>query len=88
MDELRSALELATEDELQQLTQILFSRKFNPLDYLKTPEPIAVQGQDLSLWLDSLEERFRYLAADGFTVLRGKTQTFSYRETLIRVVII
>ena len=85
MDELRSALELATEDELQQLTQILFSRKFNPLDYLKTPEPIAVQGQDLNLWLDSLEDRFRYLAADGFTVLRGKTQTFSYRETLIRV---
>ena len=85
MDELRSALELATEAELQQLTQILFCRKFNPLDYLKTPEPIAIQSQDLSIWLDSLEERFRYLAADGFTVLRGKTKIFSYRQTLIQV---
>lgn len=85
MDELRSALELATEDELKQLTQILFCRKFNPLDYLKTPEPIEVQSQDLHIWIDSLENRFRYLAADGFTVLRGKTQAFSYRQTLIRV---
>lgn len=85
MDELRSALELATEDELTQLTQILFCRKFNPLDYLQTPLPMEVQSQDRPLWESSLEERFRYLAADGLTVLQGKAKEFSYRNTLIRV---
>lgn len=85
LDELRSALELATEDELQQLTQILFCRKFNPLDYLQTPDPIEVQSQDWETWIDSIETRFRYLAADGFTVLRGKTKQFSYRQALVRV---
>ncbi|WP_353674780.1 YaaW family protein [Synechocystis sp. LKSZ1] len=85
LDELRSALELATEDELKQLTQILFCRKFNPLDYLQTPRPIEVQSQDWQTWLDSLEERFRYLAADGLTVIKGKSQEFSYRQALIRV---
>lgn len=85
MDELRAALELATREELEQLTQILFCRKFNPLDYLQTPEPIEVQSQDWDSWLDSLERRFRYLAADGLTVLRGRTQQISYRQTLIQV---
>lgn len=85
LDELRTALELATEEELQQLTQILFCRKFNPLDYLQTPDPIEIQSQDWETWIDSIDKRFRYLAADGFTVLRGKTQQFSYREALIRV---
>lgn len=85
LDELRSALELATEDELTQLTQILFCRKFNPLDYLQTPLPVEVQSLDRPLWESSLEERFRYLAADGLTVLRGKAKQFSYRDTLIRV---
>jgi uncharacterized protein YaaW (UPF0174 family) len=85
LDELRKALELATEEELRQLTQILFCRKFNPLDYLKTPEPIEIQSQDWDSWLDTLEERFRYLAADGLTVLKGKTQQVSYRQALIQV---
>ena len=85
LDELRSALELATEEELSHLTQILFCRKFNPLDYLKTPQPLEVQSQDLPNWMDSLEHRFRYLAADGLTVLQGKAKEFSYRDTLIRV---
>ena len=85
LDELRSALELATEEELSHLTQILFCRKFNPLDYLKTPQPLEVQSQDLQNWMDSLEHRFRYLAADGLTVLQGKAKEFSYRDTLIRV---
>lgn len=85
MDELRSVLELATEDELQQLTQILFCRKINPLDYLQTPDPIEIQSQDWETWINSIEERFRYLAADGMTVLKGKTQQFSYRRALIRV---
>lgn len=85
MDELRAGLTLATEEELQQITQILFHRRFNPLDYWQTPEPISIQSQDLDLWLDSLDQRFRYLAADGMTVLRGRTQEVSYREILIKV---
>lgn len=85
MDELRAALELATEEELQQLTEILFRRKFNPLDYVQTPEPIDIQSRDREAWLDAIEQRFRYLAADGMTVLRGRTHQVSYRQALIQV---
>ena len=85
MDELRAGLALATEEELQQITQILFHRRFNPLDYWQTPEPISVQSLDLDRWLDTLDRRFRYLAADGVTVLRGRTEEVSYREILIKV---
>lgn len=85
LDELRAALELATEDELQDLTAILFSRKFNPLDYVHTPEPIEVQSQNHKAWLDTLENRFRFLAADGITVLRGRTSQVTYRQALIQV---
>ncbi|CEJ45336.1 Uncharacterized protein apha_01870 [Umezakia ovalisporum] len=85
MDELRAALELATEEELQDLTAILFSRKFNPLDYVGTPEPIEVQSQNYKAWLDTLESRFRFLAADGMTVLRGRTSQVTYRQVLIQV---
>lgn len=85
MDELRAALELATEDELQQLTELLFGRGINPLDYFQTPLPIDVQSRDRDAWLDALEQRFRYLAADGMTVLRGRTQQVTYRQVLIRV---
>jgi uncharacterized protein YaaW (UPF0174 family) len=82
---MRAALELATEEELQDLTAILFSRKFNPLDYVHTPEPIEVQSQDRRAWLDTLENRFRFLAADGMTVLRGRTTQVTYRQALIQV---
>ncbi len=85
MDELRSVLELATEDELQDLTQILFQRKFNPLDYLQGLDPIQVQSGNRIEWLDAIEERFRFLAADGLTVLRGGSQAVTYRQILIRV---
>jgi uncharacterized protein YaaW (UPF0174 family) len=85
LDELRTALELATEDELQQLTKILFSRKFNPLDYVRTPDLVEIQSQDRQTWLDTIEDRFRFLAADGMTVLQGKTQGVSYRQTLVQV---
>ena len=85
LDELRAALELATEEELQDLTAILFSRKFNPLDYVHTPEPIEVQSQNHKAWLDTLENRFRFLAADGMTVLRGRTSQVTYRQALIQV---
>lgn len=85
MDELRVALELATDEELQDLTAIMFSRKFNPLDYLNAPEPYEIQCSGRDAWLDALEERFRYLAADGVTVLRKQTSQFSYRQALIQV---
>lgn len=85
MDELRDALELATDEELQDLTEILFRRKFNPIDYVRTPDPIEVQSQDRDAWLDAIEERFRFLAADGITVLSRKTDRLSYRQVLIQV---
>lgn len=86
MNELRTGLELATEEELQQLTQILFCRRFNPLDYLQQiPEPIAIQSQSRDNWLNELEKRFRFLAADGLTVLRGMTEHVTYRQALIQV---
>ncbi|MEM1369863.1 MAG: hypothetical protein AAGG02_18030 [Cyanobacteria bacterium P01_H01_bin.15] len=84
-DELRSVLELATEDELQNLTEILFCRRFNPLDYLQTPAPLEVASQNLDQWLDSLEDRFRYLAADGLSVLTGSAQSIGYRDVLVKV---
>lgn len=85
MDELRTVLELATAEELQQITEILFRRRFNPLDYFGTPEPEEIQTKEHSAWLDSIEYRFRFLAADGFSVLRQRTQEISYRQILIRV---
>ncbi|MBD2015388.1 hypothetical protein H6F96_15605 [Microcoleus sp. FACHB-53] len=85
MDELRSALDLATEEELVQLTDILFRRKFNPLDYVQTPDPIEVQSRDREAWLDAIEDRFRFLAADGLTVLRGRSHEITYRQALIQV---
>ncbi|XLQ12292.1 MAG: hypothetical protein KPI85_04245 [cyanobacterium endosymbiont of Epithemia adnata isolate EadnSB Bon19] len=85
MDELRAVLELATEEDLRHLTQILFCRKFNPLDYLQTPDPIEVESQNWGSWIDAVEKRFRYLGADGITVLRKKSNQVSYRQILIRV---
>lgn len=85
MDELKTGLGLATQEELQQITQILFSPRFNPLDYWQNPKPLKIQGQAWHTWIDSLDQRFRYLAADGLTVLRGRTQELSYRDILIKV---
>lgn len=85
VNELRAVLELATEEELQQVTNILFCRKFNPIDYLQTPDPLDVQSQDWQGWLDTIEKRFRFLGADGVTVLRRQTDRVSYRDILIQV---
>jgi uncharacterized protein YaaW (UPF0174 family) len=35
--------------------------------------------------LDAIEQRFRFLAADGMTVLRGRTREVTYRQVLIQV---
>jgi uncharacterized protein YaaW (UPF0174 family) len=85
VDELRSALELATDEELQALTELLFRPKFNPLDYLHGLDPISVQAGSRQQWLDQLEQRFRFLAADGFTVLNGQAAQVTYRQTLIQI---
>jgi uncharacterized protein YaaW (UPF0174 family) len=85
VDELRTALELATDDELRDLTEILFRRKFNPLDYVNTPDPLEVQSQEREDWIAAIEQRFRFLAADGVTVLSRKTGQLSYRQILIQV---
>jgi uncharacterized protein YaaW (UPF0174 family) len=82
-DELRSALELATEAELRELTEILFRPKYNPIDYLMPQVP--VEFTDRSEWITELENRFRFLAADGLTVLQRKTHRISYRQTLLQV---
>ena len=84
LDELKAVLKLATEEELQHITHILFHRRFNPLDYWQTPEPLSIQSQNWDAWIDSVDRRFRYLAADGMTVLRKRTHTLSYREILIQ----
>ena len=85
MDELRIALELATQEELEYLTKLLFSRKFNPLDYINTPDILEIQSQNRDKWIYSLEERFRFLAADGITVLKGNSNKVTYRKILIQV---
>jgi uncharacterized protein YaaW (UPF0174 family) len=85
VDELRTGLELANDEELKVLTNILFCRKFNPLDYVCIPEPVDVQSRDREAWLDAVEARFRFLAADGLTVLQRKTNQVSYRQVLIQV---
>ncbi|MGB0561001.1 MAG: YaaW family protein [Spirulinaceae cyanobacterium] len=85
VNELRDALELATDDERQQLTHILFCRRWNPLDYLQGQQETLVQGCDRTTQLDLIEQRFRFLAADGFTVLRGRSQALSYPAVLLRI---
>ena len=85
MNELRAALELATEDELRQLTELLFRRRFNPLDYFHTPDPIDIQSHNRKHWIDAVEQRFRFLAADGLTVMRGQTEQVTYRQVLLQV---
>ncbi|MEL6350550.1 MAG: hypothetical protein AAFR58_02175 [Cyanobacteria bacterium J06627_28] len=85
MDELRSGLELATEEELQAMAQLLFQPKFNPLDYLYTPQPVDIGKRTRAEQIDLLEQRFRYLAADGMTVLQKRTQRVSYRQALLQV---
>jgi len=85
VDEFRTALELATDDELRELTDILFRPKFNPLDYVNAPDPIELQSQNREDWLNAIDDRFRFLAADGITVLRRKTGQVTYRQVLIQV---
>jgi uncharacterized protein YaaW (UPF0174 family) len=85
VDELRSGLELATDEELQMMTQLLFQPKFNPLDYLCSPQPVDISRYERRQQITLLEQRFRYLAADGLSVLQKRTHQVSYHQTLLRV---
>lgn len=85
MDEFRSGLELATPEELQGLTVFLFQRRFNPLDYVMGVDCAHVPRGNRQVWLDELDERFRFLAADGLTVLKGTSRQLSYRQILLQV---
>ena len=85
VDELRTALEIATDEELRSLAQLLFQPKFNPLDYLYTPPPVDITKRDRPAQIELIEQRFRYLAADGLTVLQQRTHQVSYRQALLQV---
>ncbi|MEB3269138.1 MAG: hypothetical protein VKJ09_11410 [Leptolyngbya sp.] len=85
MDELRSALELASEDELQALADLLFRPKLNPLDYINAPTVDELQQLTPRDRIEKLDKRLRYLAADGFTVLKGHSDRLSYRQILIQI---
>ena len=85
MHELSDVLTLATDEELHQIADILFRRKFNPLDYFATPPVQELQGWERDQQIEAIAKRFRFLAADGLTVLRRKTSDVSYREVLERV---
>ncbi|MEB3212120.1 MAG: hypothetical protein VKL39_12230 [Leptolyngbyaceae bacterium] len=85
MDEFRSGLELATDDELTVLTEVLFRPRFNPIDYAIGKDPFDVRCQDRHQWLDDIEQRFRFLAADGMTILRGESHLVGYRSILMRL---
>ncbi len=52
---------------------------------MNTPDALEIQSQERVEWIDSIEQRFRYLAADGLTVLQGRTQQVSYRQAVIQV---
>ncbi|GBG77379.1 hypothetical protein CBR_g23710 [Chara braunii] len=92
--ELRRAFELATDDELQELTNILYGKSlFSPL--LKSIAPgdgskagdwdediYAIEGGREAL-LRRLEARFLFLAADAKGTLSGRRPT--YRDVLVQV---
>ncbi len=76
---------LATDEELSMMTQLLFQPKFNPLDYIYTPQPVDVSKYERSRQIELLDQRFRYLAADGLTVLQKRTHQVSYHQALLQI---
>lgn len=85
MDEFRTGLEMTTTEELKGLTSLLFHRRFNPLDYVMGIDDQQLPFDDRHAWLEQVDQRFRFLAADGVTVLRRTSQTLPYRKILIAV---
>lgn len=84
MNDLREGLILANDDERFALIELLFRPKFNPLDYVNTATPESIKRLPWEDQLDALEARFRFLAADGVTVICGDSQRLSYREILFQ----
>lgn len=85
MDEFRAGLELATTEELEGLTSLLFHRRFNPLDYAMGIDEHQLPFEDRCAWVEQVDLRFRFLAADGVTVLQRNSGALSYRKILIAV---
>ncbi|MGF1535051.1 MAG: YaaW family protein [Elainellaceae cyanobacterium] len=85
MDELRTGLELASDEELRALASMLFARRFNPIDYAVVPTPLDIHILDRPQQIERIDQRFRFLAADGLTVLRGQSCQISYRQVLLTV---
>lgn len=75
---------LANDDERNALIELLFRPKFNPLDYVQTAPPERIKSLPWEYQLEAIEERFRFLAADGVTVICGDSQQLSYREILFQ----
>lgn len=82
MDEFRAGLELTTTEELEGLTALLFHRRFNPLDYIMGIDSNHLPFEDRHAWVEQVDQRFRFLAADGMTVLRRSSRQLQYRRIL------
>jgi uncharacterized protein YaaW (UPF0174 family) len=85
VDGLRAALQLTNAEEQQDIADILFRPRFNPLDYLSRSNPNWVWEQHPEDCLDAIEDRFRFLAADGLTVIQGRTHGVHYGDILLQV---
>lgn len=88
--ELRLVLELATDEELLELEEILYGTSyFSPVlkSIAKRPNTVSVVALDdieeRDLFISKLESRFLYLAADARSVIRGWRP--SYRNVLLQV---
>mmetsp|Transcript_62055 Transcript_62055/g.196216 ORF Transcript_62055/g.196216 Transcript_62055/m.196216 type:complete len:176 (-) Transcript_62055:308-835(-) len=92
--ELRDVLELASDDELEELAEILFgSSAFSPVvkslssgDEVVRANVAEIKegGAGREAVRRRLEERFLFLAADSVSTLRGRLPT--YRQALLSVV--
>ncbi|CAL5227452.1 g10419 [Coccomyxa viridis] len=82
--ELWELLDLAQDDELQAVHDILYGASpLSPLlkSILKENEPAAIARRGRASIMHRIESRFRFLAADSGAMLRGYRP--SYRETLL-----
>ena len=84
MDDLWEGLALADDEERLALIELLFRPKFNPVDYVKTAAPEQVASLPWEQQVDAIAARFRLLAADGVTVIRGESWSISYRDILLQ----
>ena len=85
MDEFRAGLEMTTTEELEGVTSLLFHRRLNPLDYVMGVDSKHLPFNDRPAWVEQVDQRFRFLAADGVTVLKRTSQTLPYRQILLAV---